>query len=77
MVRCTKSDLGDVADDKIRTTLLPYERKAYTDAVLCLMKKPSRLAKIDPTIAPGAKSLYDDYVAVHMNNTLTIHATVS
>lgn len=57
--------------------MLPIERKAYTDAVLCLMTKPSRLARIDPAIAPGAKTLYDDYVAVHMNNTFSIHATVS
>jgi hypothetical protein len=75
MVR-TISCLGLVADAMSRTTLLPFERKAYTNAVLCLMSKPSRLAAIDPNIAPGAKTLYDDFVAVHMNVTFSIHATV-
>jgi hypothetical protein len=41
---------------KVRTTLLPRERQAYTDAVNCLMSKPSRIATTDPSIAPGAKS---------------------
>ena len=45
-----------LTDCGTRTTLLPAERRAYTDAVLCLMKKPSRLAEIDPTLAPGAKT---------------------
>jgi len=56
------------------------------------MSKPSRLATTNPALAPGAKvgqsfdpgfrsstnSLldYDDFVAVHINNTLTIHGTV-
>lgn len=66
-----------MADRIIRSTLLPVERKDYTDAVLCLMGKPSRLAQLDPAIAPGAKTLYDDFVAVHINNTLSIHSTVS
>ncbi|RDW80146.1 hypothetical protein BP6252_04784 [Coleophoma cylindrospora] len=50
------------------------ERKAYTDAVLCLMAAPSIT---DPAIAPGAKTRYDDFVAVHMNQTLTIHGTAN
>jgi hypothetical protein len=54
--------------------MMPYERKAYTDAVLCLQSKPSKLAD---GLAPGAKSRYDDFVAIHINNTMTIHATVS
>ena len=37
------------------------ERKAYTDAVLCLQSKPSQM---DPTVYPGTKSRYDDFVAV-------------
>lgn len=36
------------------------------------MHKPSRF---DPAEVPGAKSLYDDFVAVHINQTLTIHGT--
>lgn len=35
------------------------------------MQKPS----ISGSIAPGAKSRYDDFVAVHINQTLTIHGT--
>ncbi|KAH8901347.1 Di-copper centre-containing protein [Thozetella sp. PMI_491] len=48
------------------------ERRAYIDAVLCLLKAPS---KLDPKQFPGAKSRYDDFVVVHMNQTLTIHNT--
>lgn len=38
------------------------------------MDKPS---KADPSFAPGSRSRYDDFVAVHINQTLTIHGTVS
>jgi tyrosinase len=38
------------------------------------MEKPS---KLDQTRYPGAKTRYDDFVAVHMNQTLNIHGTVS
>ncbi|KAK1981675.1 hypothetical protein LZ30DRAFT_592215 [Colletotrichum cereale] len=48
------------------------ERKAYTSAVNCLQAKPSRLRA---TLAPGARNRYDDFVAVHINQTLTIHGT--
>lgn len=41
--------------------------------MLCLLDKPS---KLDHTKYPGAKSRYDDFVAVHMNQTLYIHGTV-
>ena len=50
------------------------DRKAYLDAVVCLLNKPS---KLDSKQFPGAKSRYDDFVVVHMNQTLTIHGTVS
>lgn len=49
------------------------DRKAYTAAMLCIMQKPS---KLDQTKFPGAKSRYDDFVVVHMNQTLSIHSTV-
>jgi tyrosinase len=49
------------------------ERKAYIAAMLCIMQKPS---KLNPTQFPGAKSRYDDFVVVHMNQTLSIHNTV-
>lgn len=45
---------------------------AYNTAVLCLLKLPSKLS---PTLFPGAHSRYDDFVVVHMNQTLSIHGT--
>ncbi|KAK8088223.1 Tyrosinase-like protein orsC [Apiospora hydei] len=48
------------------------ERKAYTKAVNCLLNKPS---KYDPNVVPGAKSRYDDFVAQHINQTMSIHGT--
>lgn len=48
-------------------------RKAYTDAVTCLQSLPARTPS---DLVPGAKSRYDDFVAAHMNQTLTIHYTV-
>ncbi|EXK76468.1 tyrosinase [Fusarium oxysporum f. sp. raphani 54005] len=53
-------------------TLCKKEKKAYINAVLCLRKKPS---KADPTFAPGARTRYDDFVAVHINQSLSIHGT--
>ncbi len=41
--------------------------------MLCLLSKPS---KLDQRKYPGAKSRYDDFVVVHMNQTLSIHNTV-
>ncbi|KAL2143111.1 hypothetical protein VTI28DRAFT_325 [Corynascus sepedonium] len=66
---CSKENLqvrrewGDISDE---------EKKAYIAAMLCIMEKPS---KLDPTQFPGAKSRYDDFVVVHMNQTMTIHGT--
>ncbi|KAI1265449.1 Di-copper centre-containing protein [Xylariaceae sp. FL1019] len=48
------------------------EKKEYIGAVKCLQAKPS---KADPSFAPGAKTRYDDFVAVHINQTLSIHGT--
>ncbi|GKT93291.1 FAD binding domain-containing protein [Colletotrichum tofieldiae] len=48
------------------------EKKAYTSAVNCLLTKPSKLRD---DFAPGARSRYDDFVAVHINQTLGIHGT--
>lgn len=39
-----------------------------------MFKLPS---KADPAFAPGARNRYDDFVAVHINQTLSIHGTVS
>jgi len=49
------------------------EKKAYITAMLCIMSAPS---KLDASAYPGAKSRYDDFVVVHMNQTLNIHGTV-
>ncbi|ESA44157.1 hypothetical protein GE21DRAFT_1538 [Neurospora crassa] len=68
---CTKENLqirrewGDISK---------AERREYIAAMLCLMSKPSQL---DQTEYPGAKTRYDDFVAVHMNQTTTIHGTGS
>ncbi|KAH7120911.1 hypothetical protein B0J11DRAFT_438268 [Dendryphion nanum] len=54
------------------STLLPSEKKDYIAAVQCLSKKP---AKTPAGIAAGAKNRYDDFVATHINQTLSIHGT--
>lgn len=38
------------------------------------MDAPSQL---DQAKFPGAKNRYDDFVVIHMNQTMTIHGTVS
>ncbi|KAF2146390.1 uncharacterized protein K452DRAFT_219628 [Aplosporella prunicola CBS 121167] len=48
------------------------EKKEYINAVLCLQRKP---ANTPQALAPGAKTRYDDFVAVHINQTMTIHET--
>lgn len=47
-----------------------WERKAYTDAVLCLMDQPSQL---DPTLYPAAINRFLDYAVVHVNRTSQVH----
>lgn len=49
------------------------DRIAYTDAVLCLQSKPSNAA---PGLVPGARSRFDDFLAVHINQTFLIHFNV-
>ncbi|KAF7357228.1 Common central domain-containing protein [Mycena sanguinolenta] len=56
-----RQEWGDMTDP---------QRTAYIDAVLCLMSTPSVYS---PGVVPGAKSHFDDFMAVHINNTLTIH----
>lgn len=57
-----------------RGSLSRAERLAYIDAVKCLQAKPS---KYPEGAAPGAKSRYDDFVVVHINQTLEIHYTAN
>jgi tyrosinase len=54
-------------------SLSDEEKIAYTDAVKCLMELPS----ISGDAIPGAKSRFDDFVGVHINQTPFIHVTVS
>jgi hypothetical protein len=54
-------------------SLSDEEKIAYTDAVKCLMELPS----IGGDAIPGAKSRFDDFVGVHINQTPFIHVTVS
>ncbi|KAF1365762.1 Di-copper centre-containing protein [Lizonia empirigonia] len=48
------------------------ERKAYTTAVQCMLSSPSNS---DPSLVPGARNRYDDFVGQHINQTLSIHGT--
>lgn len=57
-----------------RSNLSSAEKIAYTSAVKCLMTKPSLN---NATEVPGAKSRFDDFVAVHINQTLSIHGTAN
>jgi hypothetical protein len=60
--------------DVHRSNLSGRERIAYTDAVKCLQRL---LAKTNSTYAPGAKSRFDDFAVTHIEQTLSIHDTVS
>jgi tyrosinase len=64
---------GNAAVRKEWLTLSDDEKIAYTDAVKCLMELPS----LSGDAIPGAKSRFDDFVGVHINQTPFIHATVS
>lgn len=59
---------------KLFENLTGEERIAYTSALNCLMQLP---AKTPSALAEGAKTRYDDFVVAHINQTLTIHGTVS
>jgi tyrosinase len=55
-------------------TLSKAQRKSYIKAVQCLQEKPARTPA---SVASGAKTRYDDWVATHINQTLTIHYTAN
>ncbi|KAL1840789.1 hypothetical protein VTJ49DRAFT_7744 [Mycothermus thermophilus] len=65
-------NLGNVKLRKEWRYLSKPERKHYIAAVECLQSKPSILPA---GLAPGSQSLFDDFVYVHMNQTLQIHFT--
>jgi len=48
------------------------DRKSFTDAITCLKQVPTTA---DGTAYPGVKSRYDEYVATHINMTMSIHVT--
>jgi tyrosinase len=65
--QCTKDKMQVRQDfDKME----PYDRKAYTDAVKCLMEQPSQL---NSALYPGAINRFFDYSAIHINRTKTVH----
>ena len=68
----TSCDIGSAVVRKEWLSLSNDEKIAYIDAVKCLQDKPS----LSGAAAPGAKSRFDDFVAVHINQTFFIHATV-
>jgi tyrosinase len=60
--------------NECRGDISAAQKREYIASVLCLMDKPSRF---EAGRYPGVKSRYDDFVAVHINQTMTIHETVS
>ncbi|KAK5702774.1 hypothetical protein LTR97_003720 [Elasticomyces elasticus] len=46
------------------------ERGAYIDAVHCMINSPSHFA---PGEVPGARNRFDDFAAIHINKTNSIH----
>ena len=67
-------ELTTATDTNARSSFSGAERIAYTTAVKCLI---SKLSITSPLAAPGARTRYDDFVAVHINQTLTIHGTAN
>ncbi|KAF2111019.1 hypothetical protein BDV96DRAFT_194702 [Lophiotrema nucula] len=67
-----KCTLSNVAIRREWSMLSTQEKKDYISAVQCLATKPS---KTPSSLAAGAKNRYDDFVATHINQTLSIHGT--
>lgn len=72
---CPEKYTQPCTSENIRTrkafdTMPNWERKAYTDAVLCLMDQPSQL---DPVQYPAAVNRFLDYAVVHVNRTSQVH----
>ncbi|SPO00297.1 related to monophenol monooxygenase (tyrosinase) [Cephalotrichum gorgonifer] len=53
-------------------SLSSTQKKSYIAAVKCLQSKPARTPS---SVAPGAKTRFDDFVATHINQTMAIHYT--
>lgn len=56
----------------VRRALSLSERRSYIDAVLCLQKKPTIYQEV-----VGAKSRFDDFQIVHIDQAYDIHFNVS
>jgi hypothetical protein len=61
-------------DNNLRRTLSEDDRRKYVNAVRCLQQLP---AKVSRTAAPGVRSRYDDFVAIHIFAGTDIHFSVS
>ncbi|KAK5275218.1 hypothetical protein LTR40_013416, partial [Exophiala xenobiotica] len=64
---CTSENIKTRVDFN---NMAPADRKAYTDAVKCLMGQPSQL---DQTLYPAATNRYMDYAVIHVNRTQYVH----
>ncbi|KAK4164116.1 putative tyrosinase [Cladorrhinum sp. PSN259] len=53
-------------------SLTQAQRLAYVNAVKCLQSRPARTPA---SVAPGAKSRFDDFVVTHIQQTLALHYT--
>ncbi|KAK3994269.1 putative tyrosinase [Cladorrhinum sp. PSN332] len=53
-------------------SLTKAQRLAYVNAIKCLQSLPARTPA---TVAPGAKSRFDDFVVTHIQQTLDLHYT--
>lgn len=68
----TSCDIKNAVVRKEWLSLSDDEKIAYIDAVKCLQETPS----ISGPTVPGAKTRFDDFVAIHIKQTTVIHATV-
>ncbi|KNG48215.1 Di-copper centre-containing protein [Stemphylium lycopersici] len=71
---CTKDQIRIRRECTTRGDITASDKLAYIAAVQCITSSPS---KLPPTQYPGAKTRFDDFVVIHMKNTLSIHGTGS
>ncbi|KAI4660374.1 uncharacterized protein J4E78_005077 [Alternaria triticimaculans] len=69
--QCT---LKNVAVRREWSMLSKPERRNYIDAIKCLHSKPSLTPA---SVAPGARSRFDDFVVTHVLQTYSVHATAN
>lgn len=77
MVPPRSERLGNILTGRLCSTVITHsgslskeERLAYINAVKCLQSKPPRTPA---SVAPGARSRFDDFVVTHIQQTLDIH----